>query len=936
MGFQLALTRCFARRWSLRMLLSTLPNPIPRDGRTEPAAASNLATSEAEPSLRSPVAASEILASISAGIVVLSPTWKFLYLNSAAAEVLGVRDADVVGQDHWELFPHLRGSPVEAAYREALANSKRVEVDHWCRRVERWVRVEVHPGPRGLTLLLTDVTEQKASLAIQQVNENRFRLATSNRFLMLYEQDRDLRYTWLFPNHPEHRDALGKTDEELQPGELGQRVSELKREVMDTGVEIRREVESRVGDTSRFYDLFVSPRLGPSGAIVGVCGAALDITHRKHAEQSLSRSEERFRATYDHAPVGIAEANLSGTMIAANTKFCTQLGFTREELIGRSILEITHPDDIATTTANYTELVQGRVPFYASEKRHRHKDGHYIWVSVTVSLVRNENGTGPFGVAIVEDITEKKRADDARRRLAAIVESSEDAIVAKDLDCRIQSWNRGAERLFGYTAAEMVGQPISRIIPPERRNEDVALAHRIKSTKAQAQYETVRLHKDGHRLDVALTIAPIFDAAGEVVGVSKIARDITEKKKAAIHQHLLYNLVARVNRADAIEDIYEAALSALCHSQNARRASILLFDSSGKMRFSAWRGLSDEYRQAVDGHSPWQQGETGAQPICIENVGTVTLDAELRTAVEREGIRALTFIPLTYENELLGKFMVYFDVPQSHLAENLRVAETIARQVGIAIARRRAAYALEALVESRTASLQDAIQQMEEFSYSVSHDLRAPIRAMIGYSDILLGEHGETLDDNVREFLQRILKNARRMEALVRDTLAYSKLARRELTLAPVPVKRLVDDVIAALDLPAGTSSITCGECSGVVQAHEASLAQALTNLLRNALKFVAPGVAPRVNVQCENRGQRVRLWVEDNGIGIRPELHARLFGMFERLHVERSYEGTGIGLAIVRKAIERMGGTVGVESDGTNGSRFWIELPGVLTSGEN
>lgn len=544
--------------------------------------------------------------------------------------------------------------------------------------------------------------------------------------------------------------------------------------------------------------------------------------------------------------------------------------------------------------------------------------------------------TGPFSVAIVQDITEKKRADEARRRLVAIVESSDDAIVSKDLQCRVQTWNRGAEQLFGYTAAEIIGRPISTIIPPERENEDLALLHRIKSTKTQAHYETVRVHKDGRRLDVAITVAPLCDAAGEVVGVSKIARDITEKKKATIHQHLLYILVASVNRADAIEDIYEAALSALCHSQNTPRASILLFDSSGKMRFAAWRGLSDEYRRAVDGHSPWQKGETAAHPICIDNVATEALEPELRTALEREGIRALTFIPLTYENELLGKFMAYFDAPQPHRAETLRVAETVARQVGIAIARRRAAYALEALVESRTASLQEAIQQMEEFSYSVSHDLRAPIRAMIGYSDILLGDHGERLDNDVREFLQRILKNARRMEALVRDTLAYSKLARREVTLAPVPLKRLVDDVIASLDMSPSTSSINCAGCRGVVQAHEASLAQALTNLLRNALKFVAPGVSPRVSVHCEERGERVRLWVEDNGIGIRPELHARLFGMFERLHVERSYEGTGIGLAIVRKAIERMGGSVGVESDGTNGSRFWIELPGALTSNES
>jgi signal transduction histidine kinase len=224
---------------------------------------------------------------------------------------------------------------------------------------------------------------------------------------------------------------------------------------------------------------------------------------------------------------------------------------------------------------------------------------------------------------------------------------------------------------------------------------------------------------------------------------------------------------------------------------------------------------------------------------------------------------------------------------------------------------------------------------MEEFSYSVSHDLRAPIRTMIVYADVLLSDHAEKLDHEVQRFLERILKNACRMDALVRDTLAYSKLARREITLTAVPLARLLDDVIAALDLPAGTPPITCTSLSNTVLAHEPSLVQAVTNLLRNALKFVAPSVAPCVEVWSELHDGRIRLWVKDNGIGIPPEWQARLFGMFERLHVDRNYEGTGIGLAMVRKAIERMGGRVGVESDGVHGSQFWIELSSPIGSDE-
>jgi signal transduction histidine kinase len=237
--------------------------------------------------------------------------------------------------------------------------------------------------------------------------------------------------------------------------------------------------------------------------------------------------------------------------------------------------------------------------------------------------------------------------------------------------------------------------------------------------------------------------------------------------------------------------------------------------------------------------------------------------------------------------------------------------------------------ALEQRVQERTASLQEAVVQMEEFSYSVSHDLRSPVRAMHGYARAVLEDYGDKLDEKGKEFLERILQSGLRMDRLINDVLTYTRVSRREAPLARVSLDRLVHDVVA--QNPAFAPDRACLSVQGPIPdviGHEPSLIQVVSNLLNNAVKFVAPGVTPEVVIHCQQNDGRVRLWIDDNGIGIRPEHQTRLFGMFERLHSEGKYEGTGIGLAIVRKAAERMGGKAGVVSNGTHGSHFWVELP--------
>jgi signal transduction histidine kinase len=235
---------------------------------------------------------------------------------------------------------------------------------------------------------------------------------------------------------------------------------------------------------------------------------------------------------------------------------------------------------------------------------------------------------------------------------------------------------------------------------------------------------------------------------------------------------------------------------------------------------------------------------------------------------------------------------------------------------------------LERRVDERTARLRETIGDLEAFSYSVSHDMRAPLRAMQGYAQLLQEQYGGSLDAEAAEYLQRIRVASVRLDRLIQDLLSYSRIIRAEMKLAPVDLDKLVHDILA--NYPGWQppeAHITVENSLGVACGNDAFLTQCVTNLVGNAVKFVAPGTIPRVRIWGEDKEEWIRINFTDNGIGIDPSQQQRIFGMFERIHHPNEYDGTGIGLSIVRKAVERMGGELGVESQAGQGSTFWIDL---------
>ncbi len=276
-----------------------------------------------------------------------------------------------------------------------------------------------------------------------------------------------------------------------------------------------------------FFDPAILKGVSPSGHL-----DVQEILQRSAAfERALRESEQLYRSTFELAAVGVAHVSPEGRWLRVNKKLCDIVGYSESELLKLTFQQITHPDDLPADLVETAKIVSGELDTFSMEKRYIRKDGSPVWINLSVAGARDTSGKLKHFISVVEDISERREAHDARARLAAIVESSDDAIVSKDLDGIIKSWNPGAARIFGFTAEEAVGHSITIIIPPELHDEERQILRRLRKGEHIEHYETVRMTKSGTRINVSLTISPVRNSKGQVIGASKIARDITARKQ---------------------------------------------------------------------------------------------------------------------------------------------------------------------------------------------------------------------------------------------------------------------------------------------------------------------------------------------------------------------------------------------------------------------
>jgi len=547
--------------------------------------------------------------------------------------------------------------------------------------------------------------------------------------------------------------------------------------------------------------------------------------------------------------------------------------------------------------------------------------------NLLISSARQHKPTGAaqkLNDQLRAEIAHRQTVEDALREKEAwqrlVMNHVEDfAIFSLDTEGRVKDWNTGAEEAFGFSREEILGRHVAIVFTPEDRAAGIPEKELIDAEREGcALDERWHLRKNGGRFFVSGAMRPLRDRAGKLLGFVKVVRDITNRKQAE------EALRASEERFRALFElgpvaVYSCDAAGVIQEFNRRAAELLggepaPGDDEERFCHSFKLFRPDGTLMSYD---QWPKSEV------VTGKRAAVKDAEV--LIERPDGSRITVVvnvrPLTNERgEVTGAISCFYDITERKQAE-----ETVRQAKDMLLDH---AGKLERVVNERTAALRETVEDLEAFCYSITHDLRAPLRSMQGFATMLKSECGEQLSPAAMDYLRRIMESAGRMDKLITDVLAYSRVLRTELKLAPVDLDALLRGILESYP----TFQPPCAEIAvegtlPKIMGNEAALTQCFSNLLGNAVKFVVPGTTPQVRVWAETDQERVRVFIQDNGIGIPAAMHERIFGIFEQL--SRQYEGTGIGLAIVRKAITRMGGTVGLKSEPAKGSTFWIELAG-------
>jgi PAS domain S-box-containing protein len=534
----------------------------------------------------------------------------------------------------------------------------------------------------------------------------------------------------------------------------------------------------------------------------------------------------------------------------------------------------------------------------------------------------------PEGLMLPEGATPaERRVADVLALYRAVFLNSTEPVAIIDSAGRYLEQNVAHELLLGYTADELRGRTPAIHLGDETF---ASIALELQQN-GESRREVLSRGKDGRTRVIELSSFAVRDRLGRPVCYVGIERDVTEQRHATRELErrfeelqAVYRMADALGHARALEEIYDEAIDGLMRAMHADRASILLFGDDDVMRFKAWRGLSDDYRAAVEGHSPWTRDTRDAKPVAVPDVVADPTLARLQSVIGAEGIRALAFVPLADDaGSLLGKFMLYFDAPHVWTEAELRLAGTIARHVSFAITRHR-----------RDTELREANRAKSVFLAMMSHELRTPLNAIAGYTDLLdAGIHGE-MTPAQQDAVQRIQTNQRHLLRLIDDVLDFAKLEAGHLQfdIANIPVQETLDGTRVLIEPQLRSKDIDfeyrTGDTAVTCLADRAKMQQVLANLLSNAWKFTPPGGT--VAVGWEATDDDVRVHVRDTGPGIPERNLETIFEPFVQLHTgfRRKVEGTGLGLSISRELARGMGGEVRASSAVGEGSTFTLILP--------
>ena len=643
------------------------------------------------------------------------------------------------------------------------------------------------------------------------------------------------------------------------------------------------------------------------------------------------------RALLDSALDCIISMDASGKIIEFNPAAERVFGHKRADVVGKELATLIIPPELRDRhragLRHYLETGKGPVLDTRLEVPALRADGSQILVELAVTALRI--GGEPMFTAYLRDITDRNRGEEATRRLAAIIESSDDAIISKDLNGIITSWNASARRLFGYEPEEIIGKSILTLIPPERQHEEPGIIERIRRGERIDHYETVRRRKDGTSFDISVTVSPLKNKKGEIIGASKIARDITDRIQNERRRTAQYGVANLLAGSWSIAEAGPRILELVAGVGDWIAGSIWLRETGRKQLKCevTWHrgtpGLSEFAQTSRDMILSATEGLPGRviasrKPVWVEDISSDNSFPRAFAAGAAK-LKGAFGVPLVAEGEINGVLELFS--PQTITPDDDLIAlmTALGSQIGLFVHRRQ----LDAELKRQKEAAESANAAKDRFLATLSHELRTPLTPILIWAGGMAGD--PSLPPDISEGLEMVCRNVELEARLIDDLLDLTRIERGKLQLhlrksnahhLLSHAMEIVRDEISSRNL---RLSVELNATDPFVLADESRLQQVFWNILKNASKFT-PGEGA-VTVRTFNP-QPQALWIEitDTGIGIEPEDLDKIFEAFEQGATRKG--GLGLGLAISKAIIEMHHGSIRAFSEGPGkGAKFVIDL---------
>ncbi|HCE56240.1 MAG TPA: hypothetical protein DER09_00230 [Prolixibacteraceae bacterium] len=894
---------------------------------------------------------SQILERISDGFGSLDRNWNYTYVNEKLAQNVGRKREELLGHNIWEVFPEAIGTVVHKAYLRAMEKQVAIDLEHFYPHFGKWFQHRFYPSPDGLSVFSKDITENK--LAEEKIRENSslIRIAAEKAKLGGWNVDlKENRSYWsdevaAIHEMPPGYAPLVEDGINFYAPEWHERIIKVFTDCAQNGIPYDEEMEIITSTGKRVWVRTIGEAVrDENGKIFKVQGAFQDISERKMAEAKNREKDLQFRKLSANVPDLLFQFTRkpdgSYSVPVASEGIKNIFGCSPEDVVDdfTPIGKVIHPDDAERVIADIENSAKN-LTYFTCEFRVQIPGRPVQWILSRSTPEKLPDGSITW-YGFNANITQRKEIEDALResegKFRKIYEEGPFGMALIDSEYKFIMANRTFSDITGYTESELRELTFRDITYPDDKDKDMESVKRlIKGEIPVFKSEKRYVRKDGAIIWVALTVAANFDKNGNYLYNLAIVEDITERKQAErellkLNNRLdiLIKAVQNLAIAKTIEDVQQLVVTSARKLIGADGATIVFRENNNCYYASEdaisplWQGKRFPLSTCVSG---WVM--QNKQSVVIEDIYTdsrVPHDAYRPTFV-----KSLAMVPINL-NEPLGAIGNYWKEPYKPTNVELSLLQTLADSAARAIENINLYAELEERVKRRTEQLQAANKELETFTYSVSHDLKAPLRGIDGFSKLLSDMYTKDLNDEAKHFISVIRSSTLQMNQLIEDLLQYSRLERSQIHNEPLKLMPIIHSILKVNEdeITKFNFNIKVNVNDNGVIADSGGMQIVLRNLIENAIKFSKSVPNPEINIGLEENNKSWTLSVKDNGGGFDMKYSERIFEIFQRLHRAEDYPGTGIGLAMVSKAVQRMNGKVWAESKPGQGATFYIEIP--------